>query len=268
MIEDVKDYYNSNPEMEWERLLNPYRQIEFLSTLFLMDKYFPRAGEVCDIGSGPGRYSIELLKKGYRVTLFELSRNELELAKRKITEEGLCAEKYICESAVNLHILDSEKYDCVLLMGPMYHLISKGDREKVLGETLRVLKKDGVAIIAYLNSWGILKAGVTEFFEEFNDIKKIYRYLDDQRFSKEESFTEAYFSTPIKALEEINSAGYEIISYAGAEGFLAGLEIEMEKLYNENRAIYENLVKAAAEECELSQYRDATEHLHFIVRKK
>jgi S-adenosylmethionine-dependent methyltransferase len=268
MSEVVRSYYENNTELEWDRLNNPYRNIEFLSTNYLIDKYFPRGGQICDIGSGPGRYSIELLKKGYEVTLFELSNNELELAKKKISEAGLLAEAYICESAVNLNILETEKFDGILLMGPMYHLINEADRLKVLRETLRIMKKGGICVIAYLNSWGILKAGVTEFSEIFTDINKVYGYLDDQKFNENESFTEVYFSTPQRALEEIEQSGFEVISYGGAEGFLSGIELEIGKLYNENRTAYDNLVKVASETCEYLQYRDATEHLHFVVRKK
>jgi len=147
MSEIVKSYYDNNSEAEWNRLNNPYRNIEFLSTIYLIDKYFPKGGAVCDIGSGPGRYSIELLKKGFKATLFELSNNELELAKKKINEAGLRAEAYICESAVNLNILENEKYDGILLMGPMYHLNNAKDRHRVLGETLRILKKAEFALL-------------------------------------------------------------------------------------------------------------------------
>jgi len=96
----------------------------------------------------------------------------------------------------------------------------------------------------------------------------VYGYLGEQNFNENESFTETYFSTPQRALEEIELAGFEIISYGGAEGFLAGIELEIVKLYNENRVVYDNLVKVASETCEYPQYRDATEHLHIVVRKK
>ena len=59
----VRDYYNENATREFNRLSNPYSIIEFKTTLAMMDKYFRKSGKVLDIGCGPGRYSIELLKK-------------------------------------------------------------------------------------------------------------------------------------------------------------------------------------------------------------
>lgn len=268
MSEEVKEYYNDNFEREWDRLNNPYTAIEFNSTMYLIDKYFPKDGSVCDIGSGPGRYSIELLKRGYNVTLFELSNKELEVAKQRIESLGFKADAYICENALNLHLLKSDSYDAILLMGPMYHVLDDFNRDKILNETYRILKKGGIAIIAYFNSWGILKAGVTEFSDTFIDIDNIYGYLNAQKFGSEASFTNVYTSTPPNALEEIKKAGFKLISYAGAEGFLSGIESRVIQLSSENREVYNNLVKVAAETCEYPQYRDSTEHLHIVVEKE
>jgi len=267
MSEIVKGYYDDNAQGEWQRLENPYSKIEFLSTLYLIDKYFPKEGSVLDVGSGPGRYSIEMLKRGFDVSLWELSSKELEIAKEKIEGLGLRAQAYICQDALKLDLVEDEKYDIVLLMGPLYHIQDDEGRMRVLKNTRRILKSGGRAIIAYLNSWGILKAGVTEFFEAFSDIQNVYNYLDDQKFGADRSFTEVYFATPPRALEEVKNAGFEIVSYAGAEGFLGGIESGMKKLYAEHRDIYDNLVKVAAETCEYPQYRDATEHLHIVVQK-
>lgn len=55
------------------RLDLPGFRLELLSTVRLIEKHFPPAGKIADIGSGPGRYAVELLKRGYRVTLVELS---------------------------------------------------------------------------------------------------------------------------------------------------------------------------------------------------
>ncbi len=64
MSDIVRDYYNDNVQKEWERLTTPLGAIEFASTLRLIKIYFPPMGHVADIGSGPGRYSVELCKLG------------------------------------------------------------------------------------------------------------------------------------------------------------------------------------------------------------
>ncbi|MEF2965327.1 class I SAM-dependent methyltransferase [Paenibacillus sp. M1] len=267
MSQIVKNYYDDGAEQEWERLSDPYNQVEWMSTLRLMDRYLPDAGHICDIGSGPGRYAMELLQQGYRVTLFDLSANELNIARKNIEELGLQAEAYICEDARNLRVLGAEAYDGALVLGPLYHVLEEAERLEMVKQVHRILKPEGTAIFSYINSWGCLKAGVTEFSETFRDPERIYDYLQEQRFDELRGFTEAYFSVPHRALEEVKRGGFEVISCAGAESFLAGMRTEVTRLYREDRQVYENLVQAASEMSEAPQYREATEHFLIAARK-
>ena len=72
----VKEYYDKHAEREWNRLVqDPYHRLEFIVTMYFLDKYLPKKGLILDAGGGPGRYTIELAKKGYDVVLFDLSTN-------------------------------------------------------------------------------------------------------------------------------------------------------------------------------------------------
>jgi hypothetical protein len=51
----------------------PLCRIEFASTLALIDRYFTEGMKDFDVGGGPGRYTIELIKRGCKVTLLDLS---------------------------------------------------------------------------------------------------------------------------------------------------------------------------------------------------
>lgn len=268
MADDVREYYDNAAEVEWSRLGNAYSKIEFKSTVHLIDKYFPKDGYILDIGSGPGRYSLELLKRGYKVSLLDISKNELDIAKRKISEAGLKAEDYYCKSALELETFEDESFDGVLVMGPLYHLHSEEDRIKVLKHGYRILKKEGIALISYINTWGCIKAGISEFPEPFKDVEYFERYIKgDLKFSPEESFTTTYFTSPPLALDEVKRAGFDIISYAGAESFLSGMRVQMSNLFTYMPDVYSNFLQKAVEFCELPQYREATEHLHIIVKK-
>lgn len=267
MSQIVKDYYDTHAEQEWERLDDPYSRVEWMSTLRLMDRYLPDSGHICDIGCGPGKYAIELLQQGYQVTLFDLSANELAWAASRIEELGLQAEAYICEDARNMQVLDTDAYDGVLMLGPLYHVLDDQERLGIIRQVFRVLKPGGTVIISYLNSWGTLKAGVTEFSESYRDAEQIYQYLQEQKLDENQGFTECYFTIPSKALEEVKSAGFDFIACAGAESFLAGMRAEVTRLYDEDRQVYDNLVQAASETSEASQYREATEHFLIIARK-
>lgn len=267
LSEVIRDYYNENCEREWKRLEDPYARIEFFSTLYLIKKYFPQHGKVFDIGSGPGRYSIELLKRGYSVSLLDISDKEIDLAKDKVSAFGLKADKYLCVDVRDLKCVEYASYDAILLMGPMYHIHSKEERVSILDTCRNLLKSEGIILISYINAWGIVKAGITEFPEVFEEIEKLYDYFDEQKLSQYEGFTECYFSTPILALEEVRESGLKVVNYAGAESFLSGFGKQMTTHYFKNRKIYLNLLKVAAEKCEEMQYRDSAEHLIIIAKK-
>src|SRR5439155_24965429 len=173
MSQVVRDFYNSNAAAEWERLDLPLCKVEFVSTLHLIDSYFPKQGRVCDVGSGPGRYSIELIRLGYAVTLLDLSDDEIQLARAQLDKLELSAEQLIIGDAQNLTMLASESFDAALLLGPMYHLADGGKRANVLGELTRILKPDGIAFFAYLNDVGMIYTGFVEFLNLYYTIYSI-----------------------------------------------------------------------------------------------
>jgi S-adenosylmethionine-dependent methyltransferase len=269
MSQAVRDYYNKNAKMEWDRLDGALCRIEFASTLYLIDKYFPKQGRVCDIGGGPGRYAIELAKLGYQVTLLDISEEEVQLARAQSNQLGLQAEQLLVGDARDLSRFPPASFDAALLMGPMYHVIDPGDRANILRELKRILKPNGIAIIAYLNSWGIARTGIVDFAHWYKDIGTLRSMLAEHAFDAQtlSSFTECYWSTPEAALQEAKAAGLDVISYSGAESFVGGMGPLLENLRLESPVAYANVVQVAAETCELAQYRDGTDHLHIVVRK-
>jgi ubiquinone/menaquinone biosynthesis C-methylase UbiE len=268
MSQDVQDFYNSNPEREWERLTRPLSSIEFASALRLIEKYFPNKGHVADIGGGPGRYTMELAKRGYQLTLIDISSELVRLAESKLKENDLRAELLVGD-ARHLSNITDKTFDAALFLGPMYHIIQHDERALALHELVRVLKPGGIAIISFINSWGLIRTGLNDFPNWYLDPDKIRSLLGARAFEGQQlsEFTECYWSTPESATKELEDAGLNIISYAGAQGFAGGMGTILERLANENPEILERVVQLAAEFSELKQFRDTTEHLFFVVRK-
>ena len=269
MSKYVRKFYDSAPEREWERLDAGLSRIEFASTLRLIEKYFPASGAVCDIGSGPGRYSIELAKRGYQVTLLDLSGKLLEKAELAFASEGTGARRFIQGDARDLGVFEDESFDAALLLGPLYHLIERGDRSQALSEMIRILKPGGRAIVAFLNSWGLLRSGIVDFPKRFRNPTFLRSMLGENTFEDHElsGFTECHWSNPDIAGKEIREAGLQIVSCAGVEGFVGGMAPLLESLRMNEPAAYDNVVEFAAETSELPQFRDTTDHVHFVVEK-
>ncbi|MGL5616575.1 MAG: class I SAM-dependent methyltransferase [Sarcina sp.] len=267
MSENVKKFYDENCINELNRLDDPYNRIEFFSTLYMIKKYFPKEGTIFDIGSGPGRYSLELLKKNYDVTMMDISANSITLAKNNIESSGFKAKNYICGDARHLNFELENQYDGILLLGPMYHIQEKKERINLLKECKRILKPNGVIIISYINTLGILKVGVSDFYKEFTDLDNIYNYFFCSSYDSKNSFTDIYCTTSEEAIEEVIDSDLEILSYAGAESFLSGMMEKITSHYINEREVYLNLLKVAVEKCEMKEFRDATEHLLIVAKK-
>jgi len=268
MSKIVSKFYGENPGKEWNRLDDPYHRFELITTLKLIDKYFPSSGNICDIGSGPGRYGLELLKRGYQTTLIDFSQELLDIAKEKISESRLLDHaELICSDARYLQMLPDDGYQAVMVMGPMYHLLQKEDRIQVLKEAQRILVKGGIAIVAYLNSWGVLRYGLEGFPDRYRDKQFVQSMLGEVSLEGSfENFTECYWSTPPLATLEMESVGFTVIAQAGCEAFASGMKPAVRRMAAEQPEAYENVLDMVTQTCELEPYRDTTEHLHFVVR--
>lgn len=58
--------------------------------------------------------------------------------------------------ATNLSTFDDESFDITLVLGPMYHLYESQDVNKAIDEAVRVTKKNGVIMFAFLSVYAIM----------------------------------------------------------------------------------------------------------------
>ena len=62
-------------------------------------------------------------------------------------------------------------------------------------------------------------------------------------------------------------AGFKVLSYGSAEGVAGGMWPLIDKLAATDEVAYRTFLEFAAETCELPQFRDIGDHLHYIVTK-
>ncbi|MGA9347428.1 MAG: class I SAM-dependent methyltransferase, partial [Anaerolineae bacterium] len=131
--EAIRTLYDQQPEREWERLER--HRTEFALTLRALAEHLPPPpARVLDCGGGPGRYAIELARRGYDVTLFDLSTECLRLAQEKAAQAGVTLAGYEQGTATDLSRFPDDAFDALLLMGPLYHLLEEKDRQQALAE--------------------------------------------------------------------------------------------------------------------------------------
>ena len=135
-INEVYEFYNNGAEID--RLESGLGVVEFYRSKEIISRYITNKSTIYDIGGGIGKYSEWLAEQGNDVTLIELAPTAVDHAKQNMKTH------YNAEVGDARQInKPDESADVVLLMGPLYHLQNKEDREKVLSEAYRVLKKGG-----------------------------------------------------------------------------------------------------------------------------
>lgn len=267
-MSSVADFYK-DAQKEWDRLDIPLCRIEFAATLDLIDMYFAAGERVADIGGGPGRYMIELSRRGCRATLLELSPENVAFARKKLTEHGLTADAFLVGDARDLSSLHGQPFDGILSLGPLYHLTEKSERVAFLRDARLLLRPNGILIAAYLNAWGIARSLLTDAPMWFADSENVERLLTGASFVGARAcsgFTECHWSTPDDALAEVREAGFVVLEEIGAEGFANGARHEIAAIAQENPVAFEQIIALGVLTSKLPQYRRATDHFLIVSR--
>ena len=148
----LTDFYNHYEEDS--RLTSKHGLVEFLTTLRYVEKYLKPGDRILEVGAGTGRYSHALARKGYTVDAVELLEHNIEVFRRNTTaNENISV---IQGNALDLSAFSDNQYDITLLLGPLYHLYSKGDKRQAIREAIRVTKQGGIIFTAYVISDGCL----------------------------------------------------------------------------------------------------------------
>jgi ubiquinone/menaquinone biosynthesis C-methylase UbiE len=86
----IRNRYDKLGEEEWNRLdSTPKGKISFQTHMKFIEKYVKPDDLILEAGAGSGRFTIELLKIGVKVTVLDLSPEQLEVNRKKVQELNL-----------------------------------------------------------------------------------------------------------------------------------------------------------------------------------
>lgn len=146
------DFYNNYDEDS--RLESKHGTVEFLTTMRYIEKYLKSGDNILEIGAGTGRYSHALARQGYTVNAVELVEHNIEIfRKNTLSNEDISV---IQGNALDLSAFPDNRFDITLLLGPLYHLYNKEDKQQAISEAIRVTKQGGIIFAAYVISDGCL----------------------------------------------------------------------------------------------------------------
>lgn len=263
-IDTVEEWYDKEYN-EWERLER--HKIEFEITKKYMDEYVK--GEnlaIFDIGGGPGRYSFYLAEKGHRVSLLDLSRQNIHVARGKSRELDIWLNDYIKGNALDLSNHEPESFDVVLLMGPLYHLTDEEDRKKAMKESLRLLKKGGIFIASFISCYAPIQDALAwlEFDGDDDDAEKLLGYLTDGKNTVGAGFTTAYFTSAEEARELMEANGLKELAFVGVENIAGCREKDILQLSESDQKKWIDIVYALSQDEKLL---GTSQHFLYIGQK-
>jgi len=185
--ESVRAYFDAFADREWERLETTVQgRTNYGVHKRFLDQYVRPGMRVLDIGSGPGRFAIDLVELGAEVTLVDLSQVQLDLARKRLGERGMLDRvlEFRRLDVVDLRSIDEGAYDLVVCFGGVVSYTRERHPE-ALRELRRVVRPGGAVLLSVISLYGALRligpldaAAVLESIDEHLDWQAVLSGAD------------------------------------------------------------------------------------------
>lgn len=234
----VKDYYTGQVQKEWRRLIkDAYHRLEFETTLHFLEKYLPSHGRILDAGGGPGRYTLELARRGYEVVLLDVTPANLEFARRQIKRAQVQdrVEQVVEGSIVDLSRFADNTFDAVVCLGgPLSHVLDQRKRAKAIQELIRVDKTGAPIFVSVMGRLSILVIELALFPHELE--KSFFKPMRDEGdYPGHSGFTACHFFLPEEFENAFQSEGVTVLEMVGLEGVGSHHVKQVNELANHKR---------------------------------
>lgn len=153
----ITAFYDASNELSRLTKSN-HSRIEYLVTRKYLQEVIPKSSRILDCCAGTGIYAFELAKE-HQVVAGDLSPKHIHIM-QKLQQEHPLLQGIIQLDVCDMSAFQDESFDVVLCMGALYHLFDREKRMKAISECVRVCKKQGILVFAYLNKWGSFNNGM------------------------------------------------------------------------------------------------------------
>ena len=268
--EDVKRYYTEQGEEEWERLQkDPYHMLEFNTSMHFLKEHLPTKGLILDAGGGPGRYTVELSKRGYDLVLLDLTPGLLEIARERIAEAGAEGRvKQVVEGSIeDLSMFEDGYFDAVICLGgPLSHVLWKEKRLRAVEELVRVAKPGAPIFVSVIGRMALCMNSLIYLWPELKENPEMYRtYTTTGHYPGGAGFTAVHFYLPGELRDEFNDKT-EVVGMVGLEGMFSTHAERYNEVYEMgeyNELFWETHLKT----CTDPSLVGVSEHFMIICRK-
>jgi SAM-dependent methyltransferase len=269
MMDDVRDiasYYNNDPEKEHMRLER--HQLEVDMTWRFLDRSLPAQGSVLEIGAATGRYTLELARRGYTVTAVDLSAALLDMCERRIIEAGFAQRvQFVLTDARDLSLVETNDFDVVLMMGPLYHLFAEADRKLALAQAHARMRQGGLLFSSFISRLGIfgdIMQNVPDWIEKQDEVRSLLAHGKDPGSGPQTGFR-GYFARVEEIAPLHESVGFETIALVGVEPGISADDDSYNQMQGRRRQLRLDLLYEISAEASII---GASRHLLYIGKKE
>ena len=168
-MNSIIKYYeqqDENSRLEEDRA----HYLEYLTTIKYLDKVCLKKAKILDACAGTGSYCFYLAEKGHSVTAGDIAPSNVSIVEEKQKKNPVLHEIYTGD-ILDMSQFEDESFDVVMCLGAFYHLHNEIERKKAVLECKRVVKRDGLIIVAYLNRFASF---INNFSNQSDNIHEIF----------------------------------------------------------------------------------------------
>lgn len=268
----IARYFDELGEREWERLeIDAPALVSFHVHRHYLGQYVKVDDRALEAGAGAGRFTIELARLGARVTVGDISEEQLRLNRQKVGEagfEGNVASRELLD-ILDLSRFSDGSFDAVVCYGgPLSYVFDQADR--AMEEMLRVTKPGGHVLLSVMSLGGATRRFLGAIYDIYTEVgpdavEEVVRTGDQRGVTAPGGHhCRMYRWANLKAL--IDRHPCEIVA-ASAANFLSLQNEELLEEVRRDERFWETLLEWEIGFCKQPGALDAGTHIIAVVRR-
>lgn len=186
------------PVARWYASLTAKSMDEFNALARSVADEAPRGSRILEVAPGPGYFSIEIAKLGYRVTGLDISRTFVDIAERNALRAGVSVD-FRHGNAAALPF-DGQSFDYILCRAAfknfaepvraieeMHRVLAPGGRARII-DLRRDASPEEVSSVVDAMPIGVVDAFITRLTFRFMLLKRAYTKAEIERFVSQAGF--------------------------------------------------------------------------------